>query len=272
MSKNTLLVVLAGAGSALIWWPASIDPSIDFSRWTLLALVALMTGLSIILSNGGWLRFVVASVVGTLAGLCSGSAIWPSDDVIANTYLGFVVAGATLAILLVSLVVGFAVRKVSVRNEKVRCAMWFALACCCAFGPIALALTPPVVVHRMARNDRLASERFESLKTAVEQTMAEAGGPGRICDGQALRRHYSGPSFSEEDWRRIDYKTGDRATENGYVYEIHCREQGGYAIGAWPIRLKGYGTRRFCTDQSGKVGCDLMPRSPSRYVCHACTE
>ena len=42
-------------------------------------------------------------------------------------------------------------------------------------------------------------ERFEALKNAVEQTVAEASGPARICDGRALKQNYSGPPFSEED-------------------------------------------------------------------------
>ena len=127
-------------------------------------------------------------------------------------------------------------------------------------------MTPLLVAHRVARNDRMAAERFESLKNAVERTLAEAGNPERVCDGQTLRRHYSGPPFSKEDWSRI---TGNYVQEDGYSFMVYCREKNGYTIDANPFGGKGYGTRRFCTDESGKIGCGL-DRNRSRYACVAC--
>jgi hypothetical protein len=86
MNRHALLVVLTMAGSALCWWPNIIEPSIGLSPWLPLALVALMTGLSTALSNGTWLGFSIAATVGTFAGLCSGFALFPSTDGIANSY------------------------------------------------------------------------------------------------------------------------------------------------------------------------------------------
>jgi hypothetical protein len=135
-----------------------------------------------------------------------------------------------------------------------------------AFGPVTLALTPPLVGYRIVRNDRVAAERFTSLKNAVERTAAEAGDPKRICDGSALQRHYDGPPFSDEDWRRI---TGNYVRQNGYVFMVYCREQGGYTIDARPSRARGDGTRQFCTDESGRLGCN-MEWNRSRRECLPC--
>jgi len=175
---------------------------------------------------------------------------------------------ATLAATLVSLVAGLVGRKVSVWYEKRRHVLWGALLCCIAFGPLALALTPPLVASRVARNHQVAAERFESLKNAVEQTRAQSGDPGRVCDGQILKQHYSGPPFSEEDWHRI---TGNYVKQDGYVFGIYCHEKGGYTIDAFPARERADGTLRFCTDESRKVGCS-MEFNRSRYACIACTK
>jgi hypothetical protein len=265
MNRDTLLVILTVAGSALCWWPAAIEPSIDFSRWILLILVALMTGLSAILSNGHWLRFVIASAVGVFAGMWSGFVLFPPSDGIARSYAPLVIDLATLATALVSLLAGLVGRRLSMLRKNHRRAVWLAFGCCVAFGPVAVALTPSLVTHRVARNDRAAAERFESLKNAVERTIAEAGDPERICDGQMLRRHYSGLPFSDEDWERI---TGKYVKQDGYVFMVYCHEKSGYRIDAWPARGKADGTRRFCTDESGKIGC----RMEWDHACRACTE
>jgi len=106
MSRDTLLVALTATGSALCWWPAIIEPSVDFSRWILLVLVALITGLATTLSDGRWLRFVAACTIGAFVGLCVGFVLFPSSDGIANSYAPIAVVVATLATLFVSLVAG----------------------------------------------------------------------------------------------------------------------------------------------------------------------
>ncbi len=268
MDRGKLLVVLTVTGSALCWWPAIVEPNLDFSSWILLALLALMIGLATVLSDGRYLRFVVASTAGTFAGLCGGFALFPSTDAIANSYTPHVVVVGTLLALLVSLAAGLAGRKLLVSNENHRRAVWFASVCCVALGPVALALTPPLVAHRVARNDRVTAERFESLANAVKGTLAETGDPGRICDGRALKRHYFGPPFREEEWLRI---AGNYVKRDGYSFMIYCREQGGYTIHAIPWGGEGDGTRQFCTDESGKAGCG-MEWNRSRHTCIPCTK
>jgi hypothetical protein len=47
---------------------------------------------------------------------------------------------------------------------------------------------------------------------------------------------------------------------------VYCREKGGYMIDAHPISERGYGTRHFCTDESGRLGC-RVEWNGSRYRC-----
>jgi hypothetical protein len=221
--------------------------------------IALLTCLATTLSFEHWLRFVVASSAGAFAGICVGFLIWWPSDPIAAPYLSLVVPVATLMAALVSLVAGLIVRQIleskqiSISNEKPRRAIWLLFVCCVALGPVALALTPPLVAHRIKRNDRLAAERFESLKTAVERTMAESRDPKRICDGSSLKQNYSGPPFSENDWR---YIAGNAVKQDGYLFyvSIYCPQPGKFAIQAFPERQKGDGTRRFRAEESGRVG------------------
>jgi hypothetical protein len=268
MRRNAFLLVLTVIGSALLWWPVTIEPNLDLPFWLPLLFIALLTGLAAALSGGRWPLFVVASTVGTFAGVCGGFAIWTSSDPIAGSYAPYGVAMATLATVLVSLIAALAGLKVSLSNENRRRAAWLVLLFCAGFGPAALAVTPPLVAYRIARNDRVAAERFESLKNAVERTMAEAGDPERICDGQVVKQHYSGPPFSEKDWHFI---SGNYVKQGGYVFGIYCREKGGYTIDAFPARQKSDGTRRFCTDESRRMGCG-MEWNRSRNACIACTK
>lgn len=220
-----VLMVLA---SALWWWPLIIEPNLDLPWWCPLALVALSTGLEAVLSVERWRHFVIASAIGAFAGVWSGYAIWPLDT--AHDYLQSVQATVvldTVVAAVVSLVMAQATRKLSLSNQNGRRAVLLALACCVAFGPIALALTPSLVANRVKRNNLLAAERFASLKSAVERTLAETGDPQRICDGLALKRHYSGPPFSQEDWDRI---TGNYVKQDGYFFMIYCHEKAGYTI------------------------------------------
>jgi MFS family permease len=267
--RDTLLVVLTAAGSALCWWPAIIEPSLDFPRWLLLVPVALCTGLSVMLSDGRRLLFVLAAGIGSAAGLCGGFAIWPPSDPIAASYTLFVIGAALGAALLVSVVACLVGAAISEWGEKFSRALWVLLVCGAACGPVVLALTPPLVGHRVARNDRVAAVRFMSLKSAVERIGAEADGPNLICDGQALKRHYSGPPFTESDWRFI---VGNYVKQDGYVFGIYCLpQQGIYAIDASPARGRADGTRTFCTDASGNVGCSTQ-WTGSRNACIPCAQ
>ena len=41
------------------------------------------------------------------------------------------------------------------------------------------------------------------------------------------------------------------------MFMVYCREKGGYTINALPARGKADGTRRFCIDESGRIGCGM---------------
>lgn len=270
MRRDILLVVVILVGSALCWWPVCMEPSFDWPWWLPLLVVASLTGLSTALSHGRWLRFLVASSVGTIAGLISGVMMWPSEDVIGRGYVAFFIIPEIAISVLVSFVVSLVMRKNSISDGRSRRAFWIALACCFAFGPIAVFLTPPLVARRVARTELVAEARFEALKSAAERTTIEEAGQQSVCDGQSLRRNYSGPPFSDHDWR---YIAGNYVKQDGYVFGIWCHQtdQDGYTIDARPERQNEDGTRLFCADESGAVGCG-MERNRIRNVCTPCSK
>jgi hypothetical protein len=251
MTRDKVVIALTAIGSAWCWWPVIREPSLEFSRWILLGLIALMALFATLLANRHWLTVVVAVTLGSFLGMCAGQAMWPSDDGIANSYAGIVIVIATLAVLALALVAGLTGRAFSVTNPIARPVLWIALTGCIAFGPILMAVTPPLVARRIARNDRLATERLAAIKKAIDSARAEANGARQGCDVHALSHRYSGPNFSESDWLRV---LGDNAVkEDGYVFLIKCLGNGTYKINAIPDRVKGDGTRHLCTDDSGKV-------------------
>jgi len=256
MSRNMLLVVLTATGSALCWWPVIMQPNLDLPSGFPLVLVALGTALSTTLSDEGWLQFMIASIAGSFVGICCGFWIWWPTDGIEASYVPLGVAVAMLRVVLVavvSLIAGL-VLSVPVWMEKRRHAVWLLFICGVALGPVTVALTPPLVAYKVARNDRLAAERIQSLNHAVEQTMAEADGPTRICDGQALRQHYSGPPLRETDWQ---YLAANSVQDDGYVFWINCHDKNGYSIDAQPARGKADGTRHFYAGAWGVAGCGM---------------
>jgi len=266
MHKNLLLAILTAAGSAICWWPVTMMPSLDLPPWSPLIVVALSTAISAILSRGLWLRFLLASSAGTLAGLLGSAVIWPSTDPIAASYLGLAILFAVAATAVVSLVAGLTVRKLIVLNLSFLRLLRIAFGLCLVIGPITVAVTPALVARRVAQNDQLAEQRFTALKRAAELAAAQNGGPDRICEGPSLRQHYSGPSFSETDWGFIK---GNYVRQDGYVFGIWCHQQGGYMIDVRPFRGREDGTRNFCTDESGHIGCG-SGWVPFREACTPC--
>src|SRR6202035_6162231 len=83
MRKDMILVVLILSGSALLWWPGLIAKLFSFQWflpwWFQLVIFALGIGLATILSRGRWPRFLVASTVGTFAGVLSAVVIMPDS-------------------------------------------------------------------------------------------------------------------------------------------------------------------------------------------------
>ena len=201
---------------------------------------------------------MLASGLSTFVGLIACVMIWPASGPPVGAGIFYIAPAIAVLVMLVAVAAGLIMRGRSISNASMRGAVWVVILACAAFGPVTLALTPAVVRHRVERNDRLAAERFASLKKAVEGTRAEANGLSKICDGTALRLHYAGPPFSDTDWQRI---TGNAVKQDGYFFMVYCRENeiGGYLIDARPARTRGDGTRQFCTDDSGKVGCRVEP-------------
>ena len=262
MPRNTILLLLAFVGSAICWWPAIIEPSLDFPRWILVAPVVLISIASILLSDGaGWPAFVAATTGGSFVGLLSGIILWPWSDGIAQSYALFVVLIGTAAAAGASLICGraafLAVRNWPLSSRGAKGALWIVLGLCLAFGPALLALTKPLVKRRVARNESIAAIRFASLRNALRLATADRGAANSICAGQTLDKHYSGPPFTRDDWIRI---SGNYVEEDKYVYMISCRQQGRYLLEARPKmpRVYGYGARTFCADESREVTCDLQ--------------
>ncbi|MBC7926697.1 MAG: hypothetical protein H7039_13665 [Bryobacteraceae bacterium] len=152
------------------------------------------------------------------------------------------------------------------QGERLRTAAWFVLVAIAAFGPVCLALTPHLVVRRVARNERLAEERFKSLQRAVQKTVDANSDPALLCAGPILAGNYFGPPFSNVDWQQI---TGSYVKQDGYLFMIYCREGTGYTIDSMPDRAGEDGNRAFCAEESGKFGCS-MERNRSRHACVPC--
>lgn len=257
MRRSAILLFLITAGSVLCWLPSILEPSLDLPTWVPLTVIALSVGLATILSGGRWLRFLVVSAAATLVGIVAGYTIWPMEDGIAQSYVGLAALAAMFAVALACLVTGLIGRKLSVVNQSRRRAVWILLAACVAFGPVTLALRPSLIAHRVARNDHFAEQRFESLKLAVERTRSQPGGSASICDGRSLKKNYSGPRFSARNWR---YIAGNYVQEDGYLFGIwiDCSRPERYTIDVRPVRAEADGSRRFCTNESGRIGCDTQ--------------
>jgi hypothetical protein len=224
-----------------------MEPKVELPAWGALVCIAGIAALATILGSRTWLSCAVACGVGSLIGLSAGYLLWWPADPIAGP---------------------FVVRGVRLTSDTFRRVARLALLACVAFGPVVVTLTPSLVRRRIERNDRAAVQRFHALKAAAEHTAVK--GPGRqgVCDGLALRQQYFGPSFPDHDWRRI---VGNYVTQNGYSFMVYCRETGGYTIHAIPSRPTGQGTREFCTDESGAVGCGRQFNG-SRNACTPCSQ
>ena len=256
MNRNLILALLIGATAAISWVPLILEPSLYLPWWIPLCVIALAAGLAALLS-GLWLRYLFIAAFSSLAGLLAGYSIWPLADGIAQSYTGIASLVATLAVALVCLVTGLIGRGLSASNLLRQPVAWALLAGCAAFGPTALAARPGLIAWRVAHNNALAAQRFASLQTAVERARKKHGSAS-ICDGQSLKENYSGPPFSDRSWR---YIAGNYVKEDGYLFGIwiNCSQPDRYIIDAGPQTEKADGTRKFCADQSGKVGCGLDP-------------
>ena len=150
MQRNTLLIVMVAAGSAMCWWPKIIPPNLDLPGWkTPLILIALVTGLGTALSDDGAGWFMSASILGVFAWICCGFRLWWSTDYNDASY-GFIISLATLVSIPVSVIAvaaGVALResKIAQKNRRL---IWCAYLSSYAFAPTVVALTPLLVILR----------------------------------------------------------------------------------------------------------------------------
>ena len=151
MQRNTLLIVMVAAGSALCWWPVIIQPYLDLPVWkTPLIFLALITALATALSNegAGWL--MSASILGVFAGICCGFRLWWPTDNNDASYVPFTIGLATLVSIPVSVIAvaaGVALRE-SKTAQKNRRLIWSAFLSSFAFAPTIVALTPLLLTRR----------------------------------------------------------------------------------------------------------------------------
>ena len=127
--------------------------------WLPFPLIAGLVAVGTILSREQAVRVVVAAVVGTFAGTTSGFVIWQPKDAIAATYVGPIIAVDTLATLVVAVVTFLLFERAAWMERQTR-SLWLTLVLCAAVGPLALAVTPLILAHRISSNDRDAALRF----------------------------------------------------------------------------------------------------------------
>jgi len=210
-TKHIRLVTLTFLSASLCWLPIIMMPGLDLSVWLPLTCVALSSALCAFLNREHWRLFIVSSITASFGGLCISYPLWPRIQKAAVAIPLFVTLG-TVATAIVVLPSAFVGSRLSVRHHTLHNAAWFALIMTAAFGPTCLALTPSFVARRVARNEQIAADRFTSLQRAVERTFGARFDRAEICDGSILKQNYSGPPFTDEDWRRI---TGNYVKQGG---------------------------------------------------------
>ena len=253
MNREPLLLLLTALGSALCWWPVIQVPNIGLPFYVPYLICAGVTSSAILLSDKPKSRIAAAAIAGSFSGYVVGLRMLPlGSDGIAHSYWPFELILVTLATAVMAAVLILALRRVIVPPESVPHSLWLALILCVGACPAAVALTPLISSSRISRNERLAAERVKALQTAVEASMAQNGNPGSYCGGEVIKRHYTGPSFSDGDWRLI---TSNYVTRQGYAFMVFCPEKGGYRISAMPHNFEQDGNRKFCSDVAGEAGC-----------------
>jgi MFS family permease len=261
MRQSGLLVALTLVGSAVSWWPSL---ALHLPVWIPFGFVATCMCLSMALVPSSWPLLLLSSGIGTFGGLYFGSAKWPPDDPIAGGYVLYIATGMALLVMLVGIFAGLILRRRSISNIAWRRTSWVAILVCVAFGLLSLAFAPTLIQHRLDRNEQLAKERLTALKDAMERA-AKAYKVSPIYGGMALKPHYFGPPFKDMNWKGV-------VKQDGYFFKIdgYGAKSGGYTISAVPVREHLDGTRRFRTDELGKIRC-RVEWNGSRNRCLPCS-
>jgi hypothetical protein len=151
MQRNTLLIVMVAAGSAMCWWPKIMPPNLDLPGWkTPLILIALVTGLGTALSDEGTGWLMSASILGGVAGIFCGFKLWWPADGIDAALVPFgigLTAFTSIPVSVIAVGAGVALResKIVTNNRRL---IWCAFLICLAFAPTVVALTPLLVILR----------------------------------------------------------------------------------------------------------------------------
>jgi hypothetical protein len=149
MQRNTLLIVMVAAGSALCWWPVIIQPNLDLPVWkTPLIFLALITALATALSNEGAGWFMSASILGVFAGICCGFRLWwPTDNDVPYVLAVGVATLVSIPVSVIAVAAGVALResKIAQKNRRL---IWCAFLSSFAFAPMVVALTPLLLTRR----------------------------------------------------------------------------------------------------------------------------
>ncbi len=263
MTKQAWALIAIGAGSWFSWYPVIAARGL-VPLWAPLPFIALLAASTTFLFPQRRLAIVTTASACTFLGDYSGYFIWRPLDGVSASYTPLIVAGVTIAVLLVVLVTSLLIRIFAPLGGMRPRSLWILLIFCLTFELVVVATTPLALSYRIAQNDRTAASRFVSLKQSVEKTVADGQS---VCDGPTLQRHYSGPSFTTKDW---NYITHNAVLENGYFFTVHCQQEDGYAIQVEPARENIDGTRSFCTDETRRTGCRLE-WNRSRYQCVPCS-
>jgi MFS family permease len=240
MRRSGLLVALMLLASAVAWWPTL---AFYLPVWFPFGCVVLCMCLSIALVPSSWPLLLLACGIGTFGGIGFGSLMWPQDDPIAQSYVPLFAAGVAFVVMLIGCLAGLLLRRQSISNATWRRTVWVAVLVCVAFGLVSLAFEPVLIQRRLDRNEQLAEERIIALKDAVDREI-EAIGFSRTRLGGIPQYGYR-------------------------LFIIHDAKSGGYTISAVPVKEHLDGTRRFCTDESGEIGC-RVEWNGSRYACLPC--
>jgi len=266
MRDSTKFALLTAGGSALCWLPIIQSPNLQLPAWCPLIALAPLCAIATVLFGERWWRIVLAASVGTFGGLVAGFIFWSPFDSIGAAFFPIPLLIAVALAALVSLLPALILSKIRPTTFGPRRLLWIAFALLLATGPALVAVTPVVVARRVARNDGLAQLRFAALKRAAELAAAQHGGPDRICEDSFVRQNYDGPPFSDDDWR---YIAGNYVQQDGYEIGIWCRQQNGYTIDLLPIQKRQYGSKNFCADETGLIGCEAK-WVPFREACEPC--
>lgn len=264
MRSGPVIVCLVLVGTAL---SSSLHFVVDLPIWISLACGALGSCMAIALRPSAWPLIVLASGVGTAGGLISGFLIWPPDDPIAVPLVPYSAGIMAFAVMLAALFSALITRRRVVSGQKLRRALWALMFVCFSFGPVASTLVLAAVPSRVVRNDHLADERFHALKDSLVQTR-KTNWTSPLTSGISLKLHYSGPPFADSDWQCI---VGDLVEKDGYMFRVYAAGDGGYILSVSPARMYLDGTRRFCSDESGKSGCGVE-WTESRLTCLPCQQ